>query len=107
MVTVEDTIALHDKIGREANDPNLPSRKKQKKTIVEGITGSEWSERLQEMAHLVPLWTTLAAPTGSGTYSRAGLLACDHALSPPAFLALPPKPTWNASRGSSRQLDGP
>ena len=51
MVTVEDTITLHEKIGWEANDPNLPSRKKQKKTRVEGITGSEWSDRLQEMVH--------------------------------------------------------
>ena len=50
-VTVEDTITLHDKIGWEANDPNLPSRKKQQKTRVEGITGSEWSDRLQEMVH--------------------------------------------------------
>ena len=51
MVTVEDTITLHEKIGWETNDPNLPSRKKQKKTRVEGITGSEWSDSLQKMVH--------------------------------------------------------
>ena len=51
MVTVEDTITLHEKIGWETNDPNLPSRKKQKKTRVEGIAGSEWSDSLQKMVH--------------------------------------------------------
>ena len=35
----------------EANDANLPSRKKQKKTRIEGKAGSEWSTRLQKMVH--------------------------------------------------------
>lgn len=51
MATVEDTITLHEKTGWEANDPNLLSRKKQKKTRVEGVTGSEWSDRLRKMVH--------------------------------------------------------
>ena len=33
----------------EANDANLPSWKKQKKTRIEGKAGSEWSTRLQKM----------------------------------------------------------
>ena len=48
MVTVEDTITLHEKIGWETNDPNLPSRKKQKKTRAEGFTGSKWSDSLHK-----------------------------------------------------------
>ena len=50
-VTIEDTIALHDSLEWEGNDSNLPSRKKQKKTRVEGKTGSEWSAHLQKMVH--------------------------------------------------------
>ena len=50
-VTVEDSITLHERLGWETNDPNLASRKKQKKTRVEGSTGSEWSARFQKMVH--------------------------------------------------------
>ena len=50
-VTVEDSITLDERVGWETNDPNLGSRKKQKKTRVEGSTGSEWSARFQKMVH--------------------------------------------------------
>ena len=50
-ITVEDSITLHDGVGWETDDPSLPSRKKQKKTRVEGSSGSEWSTRLAKMVH--------------------------------------------------------
>ena len=50
-ITIEDTIKLYDSMEWEANDANLSSRNKQKKTRVEGKSGHEWSHRLQKMVY--------------------------------------------------------